>query len=41
MKKLMLMLALVAFATVSCTPESIETDEQQLDKEEYYIPPNG
>ena len=37
----MLILAALAFVTASCTPEAIENNEQQLDKDEYYIPPNG
>ncbi|WP_339700787.1 hypothetical protein [uncultured Marixanthomonas sp.] len=40
MKKLMFILAVLALAA-SCTPESLATDEQQLDKSEYEIPPNG
>ncbi|MFT4800654.1 MAG: hypothetical protein ACI93N_000415 [Flavobacteriaceae bacterium] len=40
MKKLMFILALIALAA-SCTPESITSDEQQLDKDKYEIPPNG
>jgi len=40
MKKLMFILAVLALAA-SCTPESLATDEQQLDKKDYEIPPNG
>ncbi|MDC7994600.1 hypothetical protein [Altibacter sp. HG106] len=40
MKKLMFILALLAFAA-SCTPEAITTDEQQIDKADYEVPPNG
>ncbi len=40
MKKLMFILALIALAA-SCTPESITSDEQQIDKDKYEIPPNG
>jgi hypothetical protein len=40
MKKLMFILATVAFFA-SCTPESIDNNEQQIDKADYEIPPNG
>ena len=40
MKKLMFILALIALAA-SCAPESITSDEQQIDKDKYEIPPNG
>ncbi len=40
MKKLMFILALIALAA-SCTPESITSDEQKIDKDKYEIPPNG
>jgi len=40
MKKLMFILAVLALAA-SCTPESLATDDQQLRKSEYQIPPNG
>jgi hypothetical protein len=40
MKKLMFICALLALAA-SCTPESLTSDEQQLDKDKYEIPPNG
>jgi len=40
MKKLMFILAIAALAA-RCTPESFGTDEQNLDKAKYEIPPNG
>tara|TARA_R100000306_G_scaffold61683_1_gene65013 strand:+ start:974 stop:1096 length:123 start_codon:yes stop_codon:yes gene_type:complete len=40
MKKLMFIFAVLALAA-SCTPESIETDEQQIKKSDYQVPPNG
>ncbi|MFK5982491.1 MAG: hypothetical protein QM499_06220 [Flavobacteriaceae bacterium] len=40
MKKLMFILALIALAA-SCTPESINSDDQQIDKDKYEIPHNG
>jgi len=40
MKKLMFILAMIALAA-SCTPESIDNNEQQLDKSQYEVPPNG
>ena len=40
MKKLMFILALIAMAA-SCTPESLSSDDQQIDKNKYEIPPNG
>ena len=36
----MFILALLAFAT-SCTPEDQATNDQQIDKADYQIPPNG
>ena len=40
MKKLMFILAMLAFAA-SCTPEDQATNDQQIDKADYEIPPNG
>lgn len=40
MKKLMFILAVLALAA-SCTPESLATDDQQIKKSEYEVPPNG
>lgn len=40
MKKLIFILGVLALAA-SCTPESIGTDEQNLDKAKYEIPING
>jgi len=40
MKKLMFILAVLALAA-SCTPESLSNDEQQIDKKDYQVPPNG
>jgi hypothetical protein len=40
MKKLMFIFALLVFAA-SCTPESLSSDEQQIDKDKVEIPPNG
>jgi hypothetical protein len=40
MKKLMFIFALLALAA-SCTPESLTSDEQQIDKADYKVPPNG
>jgi len=40
MKKLMFILAMIALAA-SCTPESIDNNEQQIDKKDYEVPPNG
>ena len=40
MKKLVFILAIVALAA-SCTPESIDNNEQQIDKADYEVPPNG
>lgn len=37
----MFILAVLAFVATSCTPESIEGNEQQIDKEDYEIPDNG
>ncbi len=42
MKKLMFILAVVGLALVaSCTPEDLTSDEQQIDKDKYEVPPNG
>lgn len=42
MKKLMLILAMLTLVVAaSCTPESLASDQQQIDKEDYQIPPNG
>ncbi|WP_262896177.1 hypothetical protein [Luteirhabdus pelagi] len=40
MKKLMFIFAIFALAA-SCTPESLDTNDQQIDKDKYEIPPNG
>ncbi|WP_262485574.1 hypothetical protein [Cochleicola gelatinilyticus] len=40
MKKLMFILAALAFMA-SCTPESLNSNDQQLDKDKYVVPPNG
>jgi len=40
MKKLMFILALIALAA-SCTPESLNSDDQQIDKDKYEIPHHG
>ncbi len=40
MKKLMFIFAMLALAA-SCTPESLSSDEQQIDKDKYEVPPNG
>jgi hypothetical protein len=40
MKKLMFILAILALVA-SCTPEALTTDEQQIDKDKYEVPPNG
>ena len=40
MKKLMFIFALLALVA-SCTPESLLSDEQQIDKDKYEVPPNG
>lgn len=40
MKRLMFILGILALAA-SCTPESIGTDEENIDKYDYEIPPNG
>lgn len=38
----MLILALLTLVVAtSCTPESLASDEQQIDKDKYEIPPNG
>jgi len=36
----MFILAVLALAA-SCTPESLSNDEQQIDKKDYQVPPNG
>lgn len=42
MKKLMFILAVLGLIlTASCTPESIASDETQIDKEDYEPDPNG
>ncbi len=42
MKKLMFILAIAGLVlTASCTPESLVTNEQQIDKDEYEPDPNG
>ncbi len=42
MKKLMFILAvLTLIIAASCTPESLASDEQQIDKDKYEIPTNG
>ncbi len=42
MKKLLFILAIAGLVlTVSCTPESLGSDEQQIDKDKYEVPPNG
>lgn len=42
MKKLFFIFALLlAVVAVSCTPESLSIDEQQIDKKDYQIPTNG
>lgn len=40
MKKLMFILAVIALV-VSCAPESLNSDDQQIKKSDYEIPPNG
>jgi len=40
MKKFMIIAAIFAFAA-SCTPESLSSDDQQIDKKQYEVPPNG
>ncbi|RDK82792.1 hypothetical protein [Rasiella sp. SM2506] len=40
MKKLMFILAVLALAA-SCTPEDQATNDQQIDKAKYEVPPNG
>jgi hypothetical protein len=38
----MLILAMLSLVVAaSCTPESLTSDEQQIDKDKYEIPPNG
>lgn len=32
---------LTLIMAASCTPESLASDEQQIDKDKYEIPPNG
>ena len=42
MKKLFYILAVLAIVlAASCTPESLASDEVQIDKDKYEIPPNG
>ncbi len=42
MKKLLFILAIAGLTlTVSCTPESIASDEQQIEKDEQQELPNG
>jgi hypothetical protein len=42
MKKLMFIFAIVGLVlTASCTPEALTSDEQQIDKDKYEVPPNG
>ena len=42
MKKFILNFALTAFVlTVSCTPEALTPNEQQIDKKDVEIPVNG
>ncbi len=42
MKKLLFILAIAGLVlTVSCTPEALASDEQQIDKNKTDIPPNG
>jgi hypothetical protein len=42
MKKLMFIFAIVGLVlTASCTPEAQISDEQQIDKDKYEVPPNG
>ena len=36
----MFILAVIAFIA-SCTPESLNSDQQQIDKDKYEVPPNG
>jgi hypothetical protein len=40
MKNLMFIFALLALVA-SCTPEALTSDEQQIDKNKYEVPPNG
>ncbi|MGV6827760.1 MAG: hypothetical protein ACWA45_00015 [Flavobacteriales bacterium] len=40
MKQLMFILA-VLMLVASCTPESLNNDDQQIRKDRYEIPPNG
>ncbi|MFC7356499.1 hypothetical protein ACFQO1_02280 [Jejudonia soesokkakensis] len=40
MKKFMLIATILAFVT-SCSPESLTNDDQQIDKKQYEVPPNG
>jgi hypothetical protein len=40
MKKLLFILAVLALAA-SCTPEDQVTNDQQIDKAKYEVPPNG
>lgn len=42
MKKVFYILALLAVVfAASCTPESLASDDLQIDKDKYEIPPNG
>jgi hypothetical protein len=42
MKKFMFILAVVGLVlAASCTPEALTSDDQQIDKDKYEIPPNG
>jgi len=42
MKKFMFILAVVGLVIASsCTPEALTSDDQQIDKDKYEIPPNG
>jgi len=33
--------AVTLILTFSCTPENLPSDEQQIDKDKYEVPPNG
>ena len=42
MKKFILIFALIGFVlTISCTPEALTPNEQQIDKDKVEIPVNG
>ena len=42
MKKFMFIFAIAGLVlAASCTPESLSSDEQQIDKNKVEIPPNG